>query len=178
MDPLPAGFADDHDPFDEKEEILDDIDRLSRLGYLEDDFDFCGFHFSMRTLYPIEEAACALAIKEFSGTLREPETWAAAQVGLALTSIEYDEAFCPPVAKNIDPKEFARQRFNYITQRLMQPIIDYLFSRYINLLERRELAVKEAQDLSQGSLQSFWPGVDSSKEQGTSEGKTDTDIQP
>lgn len=176
--PLPVG-DDPRDLFESvSEESLTRMEKLIRLGYLERSFDFCGYNFAIRTLYPIEESAAALAVQEFRNTLREPEVWANVQVGLALMSVDYDEDFCPPLSPKVRPQDFARARFNWVSQNLMQPVLDYIYTQYLDLLEERNAVIREAQDLSERSLQAFWPGAGSSIEQATSDEQTTTDTQP
>lgn len=177
--PLPIGDQPPADMFDSlSEESLTRMEKLARLGYLERSFDFCGYNFAIRTLYPIEEAAAALAVQEFRNTLREPEVWGNVQVGLALMAVDHDPDFCPPVSLKVRPQDFARARFNWVSQNLMQPVLDYIYAEYLDLLEERNTVIREAQDLSERSLQAFWPGAGSSTEQATSDEPTTTDTPP
>jgi hypothetical protein len=141
------------------------IDSLLHLGEMSTDVEFCGFHFGLRTLRPDEEMYAARVVQPFRDTLREPHAWAAAQVGLALTHIDNDSDFCPPVGK--DKEAFARQRFRYVTTEFFWPTIDFLHIEYSNLLSEQVKAIRSMQDLSQRSLRSFSPLADSLIEPGT-----------
>lgn len=182
MDSLPVGFdevvEDQLDPLD----IVDPdaqaaIEQLARIGYLTDEFDYCGVHFAIRTIYPIEELAAAAAIKEFTDTLKAPEAWGNAQIALALEAIDYDDKFCERTG-NMRPEQFARARFNYITSKFHQPVLDHLYSKYLVLIEKRDYAFKEAQNLSLGSPLSFLIGAGSSNEPGISLDQTSSEFQP
>lgn len=135
------------------------VDGLIYLGEVSQDFEFCGHTFGMRTLRPNEEIAASAVVHQFKGTLKEPEAWMAAQVGLALTHIDNDEAFCPQAGP--DMTSFAKARFNYVTSNWYWPTIDFLFQGYGKLLDRQVKAIRAVQDLSQGSLHTSMPSASS-----------------
>lgn len=153
------------DPFDQFDQsIREDVDGLIHLGELSKDVEFCGHTFGLRTLRIDEEIAAAKAIDSFRETLKEPEAWQASQVGLALTHIDGDSDFCPPIGP--DKTALARARFQYVTSKWYQPTIDYLFSEYVTLLEKQLTATRAVQDLSQRSQPTFSPSLDSLTESG------------
>lgn len=154
-------------PFEQFEDgVRADVDSLIHLGELSEDIEFCGHTFGLRTLRVDEEIAAAKAIDSFRDTLKEPQAWAAVQVGLALTHLDGDTDFCPSVG--VDKVSFARARFQYVTSQWYWPTIDYLHSEYLALLEKQAIAIRAVQDLSTGSPLTFSPSLDSLNEPGTS----------
>lgn len=143
---------------------------------LTDEFTFCGAHFSLRILRPDEEMAAALAMNPWKDTIKAQEAWGNAQIALALTSINYDEDFCPPVSP--DPQMFANARLRYITANFFQPVLDYVYQRYLSLLVRQKRVIDQVEDLSSGSLPAFSPSASSLTEPGTSAEQIDSDAPP
>lgn len=147
-------------------EIANDVEGLIHVGNLTDEVEFCGHTIGIRTLTAYEEIAAAAAVEEFRNTLREPQAWATAQVGLAITHIDGDENFCPPIGP--DPTGFAKARFMYISKNWYWPTIDFVYESYIALLDRQIKAIRAVQDLSNRSLLSHLPSLDSLIEPGIS----------
>lgn len=139
---------------------------------VQDDFTFAGHSFGLRTLSVAEEIAAAKVIESFRNTLKEPEAWATAKVALALTHVDDDPDFCSPLGKS-NKTAHAKSRLNYVGD-WPWPIIDALFQFYAQLEARRLKKIQEAQDLSEGSLLTSWPLVDSFEASGTSSDATST----
>jgi hypothetical protein len=91
------------------DDVVEDVEGLLWLGYLEDTVEFCGHEFVIRTLRLEEEILAGLVTKEYVETLAQAKAWIAAQVGLALVSVDGDENFCPPAGPG--SKDYARARF-------------------------------------------------------------------
>lgn len=127
------------------DQIRHDVEGLTWLGYLEDSFEFCGHHFVLRTLRGDEELGAALVCKEHTETLGQAKAWAWANIALALLSVDYDEAFCPPVGPDKDA--FAQARFRYVTSRWYWPVGRHLFARYSALYKRMEDAIEAMANL-------------------------------
>ena len=142
------------------------VEGLIHLGRLEEDFEFAGHTFGLRTLTMAEEIAAAKVVEPFRNTLKEPEAWAAAQVGLALTHVDGDEEFCPQAGP--DQTAFARARLNYISTNWYWITIDALFRFYAELLQKQIEAVRQIQDLPGRGLPISWPSADSFSEPGIS----------
>lgn len=152
-------------------EVMAPIEGLIHLGDIRNDnIEFAGHTFGLRTLTAAEDIAAAAVIQPFRNTLKEPEAWASAQVGLALTHVDGDEDFCPNVGPN--QQSFARARMNYITTNWHFIVIDHLFREYAKLLEQQAEKVRQVQDLSAGSLLTSWPSEDSFSAPGTSNAAT------
>ena len=145
-------------------EVQEAVEGLLYLGELSTDVEWCGHTIGLRTLRVDEEIAAAKAMDSFRNTLREPEAWAAAQLGLAITHIDGDDTFCPPVGP--DKMSFARARFQYVTSKWYWPTIDHLFFEYQQLGKRQLEAVRAVQDLSARSPLTFSPFADSLNEPG------------
>lgn len=130
-------------------ESQQDARNLTNLGYLVDDFRFCGHIFKLATIRPHMKFTIGPAMEPFRNTLVEPQVWAAMHVGLALMAIDGKRDFCPPTGDN--ELEYTLGRFEWVTgaSGWMQPTIDYLFAEYVQLENRAAKVIKEFQSLSQ-----------------------------
>lgn len=162
------------DPFELFDpQIRESVRGLSFIGYLEKTVKFCGHSFTLRTLRPGEKAAIATAVQPWRETLMESVVWANAHVGLALTSVDDDEAFCPQIGPELN--SFARARLNFVTNPetgWFQPTLDFLYTEYLNLEAEVLRAIEELQNLAQRNQQSSLPFADSLTEPGTSADET------
>lgn len=136
---------------------------------IEEDVDFAGHTFGIRTLSVGEEIAASKVIQGFRDTIKEAEAWTSALIGVALTHVDGDENFCPALSKN--KGDLARSRFNYVSQ-WPWPIIEHLFRAYAQLKQQQLEKIRRVQDLSQGSLLTSWPSDDSFSTPGTSSAPT------
>lgn len=161
-------FEEEQSPLDAfPDQVQKDVDGLAWLGYLEDEFDFCGHHFVIRTLRGDEELLAALVSKEFTETIAEAKASIWATVALALLVVDGDEDFCPPVGRS--EKEYARGRFRYVTSRWFWPTAIYIFNRYSALVERQLEAIQALEDLSPRSRITSTPSPDFSTDKASSE---------
>lgn len=141
----------DENPFDRfPEEVQRDVEGLTWLGHLSEDYEFCGHHITLRTLRGDEELAAGKVAAEYAGTAAEAKAYAWAHVGLALTQVDGDDNFCPPAGP--DREAFARARFRWVSSRWFWPTCEYWFSQYVDLMRRQIKAYQAMQDLSQRSL--------------------------
>lgn len=163
----PQGFED----FDPR--IRENVEGLMYLGFLEDQFSFCGHEFVIRTLRGDEELLASLVCKEFVETLGQARAWVWAQISMALVSVDGDENFCPPVSPN--KRDYARARFQYCTGKWFWPLAAHIYSRYTNLLEEQNEAMARVEDLFDGSRITFSPSAGSSSDSGDSEEPRDQD---
>lgn len=147
--------------------IREDVEGLAQLGHLQDDFEFAGHHFTIRTLKADEELAATLVCKPYIDSFGQARAWAWARVGLALVSVDNDPNFCPPIGP--DKEAFARARFNWVTSRWYWPLGEYLFNRYVALEGRQIEAIRAVANLSDRGLQNSTPSVNSLTEPGDSE---------
>lgn len=152
------------DEFDER--IKADVDGLIWLGYLEEEVQFCGHSFILRTLKGEDELNAGIVSKEYVETLGQARAWAWAKIALALTSVDNDLNFCPPIGP--DKKEFARARFKYVTSNWYWPLGEYLFEQLVILEGRQINAIRALQNLSKRSLPNSTPSQGSLIEQGDS----------
>lgn len=148
------------------EGVADDVDGLLWLGFLEESVEFCGHEFVIRTLRLEDEMVAGLAAKDYKDSVSQAKAWIAAQVGMALVSVDGDENFCPQAGPN--KKDFARARFQYVTHNWYEPTINYLYVKYVELLERQEEVLKEMENLSQEDRISFMASPDSSMQKADS----------
>lgn len=160
--------ADDPRSFDDfPEGVREDVEGLIWLGYLEDEFEFCGHNFAIRTLRGDEELLAALVTKEFNETIGQERSWAWANIALALVAVDGDEEFCPQTGR--DKRAYARARFQYATSRWFWPVAKHIYEKYIDLQRRQSEAMARVEDLSRGNLHTFSPSVGSSQSRADSE---------
>lgn len=155
--------------------IREAVEGLMFLGYLEDEFEFCGHHFVIRTLRGDEELLASLICKEFVGTLGQARAWVWAQIALAIVSVDGDEEFCPPTGPN--KREYARARFQYCTSRWYWPTAAFINTRYEALWKLQEETIQRVEDLYKGNRPTFTPSADSSIDRGVSEGQDPSEPQ-
>lgn len=125
------------------------VQGLLYLGQLNETVEFCGHTFSMKTLLPQDRFAIAIALQPYRNTLSEVEAFQAAHVAMALTAIDDDEDFCPPVGPNIDT--FAKARLNWVSKNLYPPTLAFLWTRHSILEATAEKAIEELDRLQTGS---------------------------
>jgi hypothetical protein len=148
------------------EDVIEEVEGLLWLGYLEETVDFCGHEFVIRTLRLEEEILAGLITKDYIETLAQAKAWVAAQIGLALVSVDGDPDFCPQAGPN--KKDYARARFHYVSSNWFEPTINYLYVKYTGLIERQLAAIQEMENLSQGSRITFMASPDSLTDRGDS----------
>ena len=134
---MEESYAVERDEFPES--VSEDVDGLLWLGYLDYAFDYCGHEFVIRTLKTEEQLLCGLIVKEYNETLSQGKAWVAAQVAMALVSVDGEEEFCPKAGFN--KRDNARARFNYVISNWYDPTIVEIYNQYLNLVERQALAL-------------------------------------
>jgi hypothetical protein len=160
------------DPFSEFDpQVRESVDGLLYLGHLQDAFEFCGHTFEIRTLKTGEELLAGQVSKEYLEIMGSAKAWMAANVGLTLVAVDFDNDFCPSAGPN--PLAFARARFNYVIQNWYTPTIEFIFGKYNQLNQKQVMAINAIADLSSGNLPSFTPLGGSLTGQGTSPEQTD-----
>lgn len=139
----PEPVREDPDPFAGFDpQVRQDVVGLEHLGYLEDEFSFCGHHFVIKTLHGDEDLASARAAQPYRGTLKEPESWIWAQVAVCLKAVDGDHNFCPPIGPDID--EFAKARYRYVTGKWFYPLVEYIYFQRLVPLQERQVAAFQA----------------------------------
>lgn len=122
---------------------LQEMEALSRERSIDEndlrnvyrEVDYAGHRFGLRTLFPWEEAMAALAVKEFTDTLKAPDMWMSAVTGLALEHVDGDPDFCPRSSPS--DEVYARQRLHYMSQTWTFPFLERLYREYADM--QREL---------------------------------------
>lgn len=160
-------------PFGFPAEVADDITGLRHLGYLTEEIEFCGHTITLKLLNADEEVAAAQACQPARNTIKEPEAWARAIIGLALSSVDGEEDFCPPTGPDL--VAFAKARYRY-TGRWFWPTIDYYYQQYAKLVQRQVEAVRAFQDFSSRSLGPDLPSLGFSTGLGASDEQTSSAI--
>lgn len=149
------------------DDIRDDVDGLLWLGHIEDELEYAGHTFVLRTLKADEELYAARLTRNYQDTLGQGKAWAWAHVCQALVSVDGNEDFCPTLGPN--RYESARGRFNYCTSKWYWHLGNALFVKYLELAQKQALAIEAIQDLSEGSPENSEPSPDSLTDQGDSE---------
>lgn len=149
------------------QEARDSVEGLMWLGYLEDEFDFCGHSFVMRTLRGDEELLASLVTKDYESSFGQDRAYAWATIALSLVSLDGDEEFCPKTGR--DKRAYARARFQFCTSRWYWAVGEFLFQKYVDLQRRQTDAIRRVEDLSQGNLHTSSPSVSSSLNRADSE---------
>jgi hypothetical protein len=144
-----------------------DVEGLMWLGYLEEDFDYCGHNFVLRTLRGDEDLLAGLVCKRYTEAIGQDKALTWATVALALVAVDGDEDFCPPIGR--DKEAWARARFQYCTTKWFWPLAVRLWMSYAGLLQRQAAAMEAVEDLFSGSLPMPSPSADSSTERASSE---------
>lgn len=135
------------------EQVQLDVEGLTFLGYLQEEIEWCGHTFVIRTLNASDELQAALVSKEYLETFAQLLSYAAAHVGMSLVSVDGDEHFAEPLGPS--DKNYARTRFNFVVE-WYRPTIEFLFEQYEKLKERQEKAFEAMRDLSlRGRTQSL-----------------------
>lgn len=157
-------------------EIRNAVHGLAYLGYLTRQIEFCGHTYQLETLRPYVKFAIAQAMEPYRNTLQEPNAFAAMHLCMALTSVDGNDSFCPPVGDSLS--EFINARFRWLTGESgwWQPTIDYLFAEWVKLEQEASAAIVELHSLSQRSQDTLPPSPDSLNEPASSSEKTDGDI--
>jgi hypothetical protein len=135
------------------------VDGLLWLGYLEDSFAYGGHHFRIRTLKVGEELEAALLAKEYLESLGAVRANSTSQLAAAIISVDNDTNFCPSLGPN--PQDALTSKFQYICQKWHWPVVEYIFNKYIELLNEQAQALKRLEDLSTRSQITSWPSLDS-----------------
>jgi hypothetical protein len=135
------------------DDVIEDVDGLLWLGYLDSVIEFCGHEFVIRTLRLEEEMLAGLLTKEYSESMAETKAFVTAQVAMALVSVDGDEDFCPPAGPN--KKDYARARFNYVASNWYEPTVAFIYTKYAELLDKQASVIKEMDFLSRSDLGSF-----------------------
>jgi hypothetical protein len=88
-------------------------------------------------------------------------------------AVDHDDDFCPPTNHKLE--DFARARLHWLGDEFYQPVLNYLWNRYVELLARQKQAVAEADSLSKRNLHTSLPFADSWTGAGTSDAETDSE---
>lgn len=113
---------------------------VTRIGYLEDELNWCGHTFGLRTLKGDEELNAGLAVKKYMGTPGQAKAWAWAQVALALTSVDGRTDFCPKAGPSSE--EYAKARFRYLTSEWHWPTIEALYAAFVELQGEADVGIQ------------------------------------
>lgn len=148
-------------------ESAQSVDGLAYLGHLDSEIAFCGHRFLLRTLKANEELEASLLAKDYQDSFGQVKAHAWAHLAAALIAVDGEENFCPAIGP--DPRQHLRAKFHYITENWYWPVGEYLFSRYVELVQRQVEAIQAVEDLSHRSLTNSWHMSDSLTKRDASE---------
>lgn len=138
-------------------EIHRPVEGMVYLGAYSKEINFVGHRFTMETIRPHMKYAIGLAMETYRNTLVEPQVWGSMHVGMALTSVDGNPNFCPPIGDN--EVEFVKARLKWITDKSgwWQPTIDYLFGEYLAMEQIVVQAITELHSLAQAGKAIYSP---------------------
>lgn len=110
----------------------EDFQGLLYLGALQEEFEWLGHRFVVRTLRGGEILALGLVLKKYQDTMGQDIAWATAHVALCLVSVD-DEELPIPIGESHRINEWAQLRFNYIRDNWYAPVTSYVYSRSMDL---------------------------------------------
>jgi hypothetical protein len=154
-DPADASIATDpseQEPLPEFDpKVRQDFEGLLYLGYLEDEFDWVGHRFKIRSLTVGEILEVGMLHKPYVGSLADVKAYQAAIV--AACTVQVDHQPMPVPITNDRADTALSNRFNYVLRSWFPPTLDAIYERYL-LLEARVRGVLEAMGKAHGSTQS------------------------
>ncbi|MDB5280896.1 MAG: hypothetical protein JWR61_5851 [Ferruginibacter sp.] len=153
-------------------EVNQAVDGLAWLGHLEASTSRWGHTWTFRTLKADEELIAALVAKDYQDTFGQVKAHAWAHVAASLTTVDGEENWCPPIGP--DRAQHLRAKFTYCTQNWYWPVGEYLFSEYIDLINKQAEALEAVDSLSSRSLRTSFGTQDSSETQEDSPVPTST----
>jgi hypothetical protein len=155
-------------PFDEfPPQVVEAVEGLAWLGHLESDIHQWGHSFVLRTLRADEELEVALLAKDYQDTYGQVKAHAWAHLALSVVAVDGEENFCPAIGP--DKRGNARAKFNWMTENWYWPVGEYLFGKYVELIQRQAEAVAALDSLSNRGLRNSWPTQDSLTDQADSD---------
>lgn len=156
------------------DKVREDVEGLMYLGYLETDFEFCGHHFVIHTIHGDEELLAGLLTKEFMQTMAGEKAYVWATVAMCLQVIDGDSEWCPRITKSA--RDYARQRFQYVTGKWFWPVAVHIYDKYMELQDEQKVAFEAMEDLSQENRIMSMPSAEFSNDRADSEEQPPEDI--
>lgn len=105
---------------------------LMFLGRLEDEFEWLGHKFVVRTLTTDEHLQAGLIMKPYLGTRAEWRAWQAVQVAAGCVSVDAQPIYVPVTTTQSRGEEL-RERFNFVIKNWYAPVIDAVYRRIAGL---------------------------------------------
>lgn len=122
---------------------------LMFLGRLEEDVEWLGHKFVIRTRTAGEQIEAGIVMQPAVGTRVEMKAWQAATVAAGLSSVDGGPLIVP---LNINVEVSLRERYEYILKNWYPPTIDVLYQRILALeVEARELVDAMGEAFGQGT---------------------------
>ncbi len=115
----------------------EDFKGLLYLGRVEDEFEYLGHTFRIRTLTTDKFLEIGLLLKPYRDSLAEARAYAAAIVAACVVSVDGEEMPIPLTREESD----VATRFRYVQRSWYPPIIDAIYDRFLMLESRVEKAL-------------------------------------
>ena len=130
--------------------VRQDFEGLLYLGYLEDEFEWVGHRFKIRTLYTGEILQVGLLHRRYVGTLADVKAYQAAITAACVMQVDGKSM---PTPLTNDPADTGLgNRFDYVLRSWFPPTLDVVYERYL-LLEKRVRRVLDAMGKASGSTE-------------------------
>ncbi len=127
--------AEDPEPLPEFDpHYRDEFEGLLYLGKLNDDFNWLGHHYIIKTLNSGEILEIGLLHKPYIGTLAETKAYQAAVVAACVVMVDR-KPIAVPVTNEVADTELL-SKFNYVLRSWYPPLLDKVYEQYIMLEEK------------------------------------------
>lgn len=113
---------------------------LLYLGALQDDFEWLGHKFVIRTLRDGELLAIGQLIKQYTDTVALDRAYADAVVAMCVISVDGQELPIP-IGETERINEWAIQRFNHVKNNWYSFTVDEVYNRYLVLRDKAQAVV-------------------------------------
>lgn len=122
-----------------------DVDGLLFLGYLTDAFDVYGHKFVIRTLRRGEKLAVGKIVQEYTETVGLGDAISAATIAASILLVDSRPLSLPLSDEESSTPDLWIRRNFAIVSKWYDPIIDSIYDKYLNLLQRQTRAFLEFQ---------------------------------
>lgn len=120
---------------------------LAYIGALQNEFEWTGHRFVVRTLRDGEKLAVAKIIQEYSDTMGADRAYACAIAAMCVIHVDGEELPIP-IGESRKAYEWGLQRFSYVVENWFSPTVNRVFNEYLTL---EDLAVQVVEAMGKAS---------------------------
>lgn len=113
----------------------EDFQGLLYIGALQDEFEWLGHRFVIRTLKDGEILAIGQIMKPYQDTIGQERAYANAIAALAVVTID-DKELPIPIGETGRVNEWAQLRFNYVRDHWFSPTVDEVYNQFVVLRDK------------------------------------------